>query len=398
MSFPWFQKSAKSAPSTEKRKNRMVALLLAVDLLALSLGGFGLFQSYSMKNAVEQKKETAFQQCNAELTRIHYVKNAARFSPIGPFRPLLQNKRDILDHYNVASRNTRIACGDYDTVSLYLEHRKAFDAFLQQKNAPPSTQKRIDGINAALREASAINLVSLKCLAISSLVNTITFYDHERANHVDEDFRQRQVYTPQTLLREGGGICSDVAYMKMELLHRAGVPAKDLFVLSLDSKEKDKDGHYQGHAVTAVRIEGKFVILNNTNMPSEQSEGSFLLSFYGSDGITSANHFFDKTKGKWVLTSAQTYSGETIVFVPHADRIGEPRPTSSHEKQDTERRKQERNRLIQDMAHISKICAIAKPLYDIRNAERLQVEKRLAAQKPQSRPAAPAAPAPGATH
>jgi len=398
MSFSWFQKSATSAALMKKAATRAIMLVLAFDIIAGPFIAYSLFQEYSAGKAVKQAWETAFQRCNAELTRINYVKNAARFSPIGPFRPLLQNKQDILDHYDIASRNTRIACGDYDTVSLYLEHRKAFDAFLQQKNAPPSTQKRIDGIKAALREANAINLVSLKCLAISSLVNTITFYDHERASHVDEGFQQAQVYTPQTLLREGGGLCSDVAYMKMELLHRAGVPAKDLFVLSLRSKEKDKDGFYRGHAVTAVRIKGKFVILNNTHMPSGQSEDSFLSSFYDSDGLTSANRFFDKTKGEWELTGAQIYSGETIVFVPHASRIGEPRPTSSHEKQDTEHKKQEINRLIQDMAHISKICAFAKPLYDLRNEEALQMEKKLAAQKPQSRPATPAAPALGATH
>lgn len=89
--------------------------------------------------------------------------------------------------------------------------------------------------------------------------------------------------TPLTTFTSGAGDCKDYAIAKYVALREAGVDAADLRIVILRNPIVQQD-----HAVTAARVDGQWLILDNRNMllvADSQLEGMMpLVSLDDSDG------------------------------------------------------------------------------------------------------------------
>jgi predicted transglutaminase-like cysteine proteinase len=75
-------------------------------------------------------------------------------------------------------------------------------------------------------------------------------------------FGQEDVWSsPLATFYRGAGDCEDYAIAKFVALRMAGIPAEDLRIVVLTDTSRG-----EGHAVTAVRLDGRWLILDNRRM------------------------------------------------------------------------------------------------------------------------------------
>ncbi|MXO52361.1 hypothetical protein GRI42_13695 [Erythrobacter gaetbuli] len=89
-----------------------------------------------------------------------------------------------------------------------------------------------------------------------------------RVRYVDDKRGDEWSAAPTTLAR-GYGDCEDFALAKMALLQELGIPADDMFLVLLRDRAQGE------HAVLAVRLDGRFHVLDNRTdkvLPAERIE------------------------------------------------------------------------------------------------------------------------------
>lgn len=106
---------------------------------------------------------------------------------------------------------------------------------------------------APLRDAGADREATVR--EVNRWVNRqIDFADDARSGLADH------WQTAAESLRRGRGDCEDYALAKMQLLGALGVPGDDMYLVLVRDLVRRQD-----HAVLAVRIEGRFVVLDNNS-------------------------------------------------------------------------------------------------------------------------------------
>jgi predicted transglutaminase-like cysteine proteinase len=92
---------------------------------------------------------------------------------------------------------------------------------------------------------------------INSAINLAIRAVDDIVQYGQEDFWS----SPLVTFYRGAGDCEDYAIAKYVALTMAGVSAEDLRIVVVFDKR-----HHEGHAVTAARLDGHWIILDNLNM------------------------------------------------------------------------------------------------------------------------------------
>jgi predicted transglutaminase-like cysteine proteinase len=138
------------------------------------------------------------------------------------------------------------------TVALAVSRTPLYDRWSAVANAPVPDRPEVADLLHQLRGESRVRQMDI--------VNR--WMNHRLTFASDwEVYGEADHWAPLSeSLPRGRGDCEDYAIGKMQLLHAAGVPAKDMYLLLARDLVRRAD-----HALLVVRVDGQFVVMDSSN-------------------------------------------------------------------------------------------------------------------------------------
>ena len=172
--------------------------------------------------------------------------------------------------------------------------------------------------SAAVAGAAARYAESLRGLDTLDRLEAVNRYVNRRVEFTEDRvaFGRGDVWsTADETLRRGRGDCEDYAIAKLQMLRRAGVPSRDLYLVILRDLARRAD-----HAVLVARAEGRMLLLDNgTDKVLETSSVSDyrpMLTFASTGEWT---HGYRIAKPQIYVASAQEPASPTPTLTALAD-------------------------------------------------------------------------------